>query len=305
MLASKKGLERYLIIYAMKTSKLLSKLLRRVNQKHETPLRLANWSKTIEWVIEGDSFFWKVRSGSLQKANRCQSHIILECSRATLHAVLDRNLPLFVAIWVTGDIQFQGSFADAYHLGYLFLDDARKRKVVFLSHCFLNINTRFPQGCAFAGANVPVIDTLLKHGLGIIQMPCPEFLCLGLEKELYGEMQEGELRECFRDIAAGVIDQIEAYLGLGYEITGIIGMDPSPSCGVNASKGKGTMLGQDRDTSEKEAPGVFIEELVKLSAQRGLGNLPLYGIRRVLPGEDGTESQVQHLDYYLSRKPKV
>jgi predicted secreted protein len=285
---------------AVKTSHLLSKMLTRVNRKPETHLRLANWSKSIKWVVDGETFYWKASAGLLQEANVSAAHIILNCSQATLSAVVDSQVPLFVAIWVTGDIQFQGSFADAYRLGYLFLDDARKRKVVFLSHCFLNINTRFPQGCAFAGANVPVINTLLKHDLGIVQMPCPEFLCMGLEKELYGEIPENQLRDCFQNIASGVVDQIEAYLKLGYEIAGIIGMDPSPSCGVSVSKGRGTMLGQDRDTSEKETPGVFIEELIELAAERGLNNLPLYGIRRVLPGENGIDSQIQSLDSYLS-----
>ena len=111
------------------------------------------------------------------------------------------------------------------------------------------------------------MNTLLKHDLGIIQMPCPEFLCLGLEKKKkYGEVPEAEPRDCFREIGAGVVDQIEAYLGLGYEIAGIIGMNPSPSCGVEygSRKEKGTMLGLDRDTSEKEESGVFIEEMMKL-----------------------------------------
>ena len=285
----------------MKTSRLLSKLLKRINQKTETPLRLADWSKSIEWVVDGESFFWEARAGLLHEAETREADIVLNCTQTTLFAVVDRRLPLFIAIWATGDIQFQGSFADAYHLGYLFLDDARKRKVVFLAHCFLNINTRFPQGCAFAGANVPVINTLLKHDLGVIQMPCPEFLCMGLEKELYGEIPESELRSCFRNIAVGVMDQIEAYLKLGYEIAGIIGMNPSPSCGVNVSKGKGTMLGLDRDTSEKEESGVFIEELMALATQRGIVNLPFFGIRRVLPGEDGTDGQVQILESYLSQ----
>ena len=287
---------------AIETHQLLSKLLERVNAQAETPLRLANWSKSIEWVVDGESFYWEVNEGLLQAVDTSKADIVLNCKQDVLLKIAERQLPLFIAIWVTGDIQFQGSFADAYRMGYLFLDDARKRKVVFLSHCFLNINTRFPQGCAFPGANVPLVNTLLKHDLGIIQMPCPEFLCMGLEKEQYGEIPEAELRECFRDIAAGVVDQIEAYLGLGYEIGGIIGMNPSPSCGVEVSKGKGTMLGLDNDTSEKEESGVFIEELMKLTTQRGIADLPFFGIRRVLPGEDGIEGQIQHLE---SRLPQA
>jgi len=284
----------------MGTYQLLSRLLERVNRRTETPLRLKDWSKSIEWVVDGESFYWEASGGTLHDVDAVEGDIVLSCTQDTLRTVADRRLPLFVALWVTGDIQFQGSFADAYRLGYLFLDDSRKRKVVFLAHCFLNINTRFPQGCAFAGANVPLVNTLLKHDLGIIQMPCPEFLCMGLEKERYGEIPDGELRDCFRNIAAGVVDQIEAYLELGYEIAGIIGMNPSPSCGVEASKGKGTMLGLDRDTAEKSESGVFIEEMMTLAAQRGIEGLPIFGIRRILPGEEGIEDRVQLLEQKMS-----
>lgn len=283
------------------THHLLTTLLERVNRQAETPLRLTDWSKAIQWVVDGEAFYWRVREGILNQVEIATPDVILNCSQYTLRKIADRRLPLFIAIWVTGDIQFQGSFADAYRLGYLFLDDARKRKVVFLTHCFLNINTRFPQGCAFAGASIPVIDTLLKHDLGIIQMPCPEFLCLGLEKELYGEIPASELRECFRNIATGVVDQVQAYLELGYEIAGIIGMNPSPSCGVEVSKGKGTMLGLDRDTSEVKEPGVFIEEMMSLAEQRGLQDLPFFGVRRILPGEDGIQDRIQLLEAWLSK----
>jgi predicted secreted protein len=285
----------------MQTSVALLKLLERVNRQAETPLRLKDWSKTIQWVVDDEVYFWQARSGALQPVEFTEADIVLKCQRETLLKVANRQLPLFIALWATGDIQFQGSFADAYRLGYLFLDDKRERKVVFLTHCFLNINTRFPQGCAFAGANLPLINTLLKHDLGIIQMPCPEFLCMGLEKERYGDIPESELRECFRNIAVGVVHQIEAYLDLGYEISGIIGMNPSPSCGVEVSKGKGTMLGIDRDTSEVEEAGVFIEALVELVEERGIQEVPFFGIRRILPGEGGIEDRIQLLERNLSK----
>lgn len=122
-----------------------------------------------------------------------------------------------------------------------------------------------------------------------------------MEKELYGEIPASELRDCFRDIAAGVVNQIQAYQGLGYDILGIIGMNPSPSCGVEVSKGKGTMLGLDRDTSEVEEPGVFIEEMMSLARQQGLQDLPFFGIRRILPGENGIQDRIQLLDKHLNR----
>ena len=285
----------------LNTSQLIYRLLEHVNKKKETPIRLKDWSKSIRWDVGAETFYWQADAGKLQPGQVQQADITLTCTHGTLRKVADQQLPLFIAIWVTGEVQFQGSFADAYRLGYLFLNDSRKRKVAFLTHCFLNINTRFPQGCAYAGANVPVINTLLKHDLGIIQMPCPEFLCMGLEKEQYGEIPEADLRQCFYDIAVGVVDQIEAYTKLGYEIVGVIGMNPSPSCGVESSKGKGTMLGLDRDTSEKEEPGVFIEEMQKLVEERDIQDLQFFGIRRILPGEEGIKNRIKSLESYLSQ----
>ena len=95
-------------------------------------------------------------------------------------------------------------------------------------------------------------------------MPCPEYECLGLEKEFYGEVVNEQLRSCFRKTAETVVKQIKDYLALGFEIAGVIGMNPSPSCGVGVAKGRGTMLGTDRDTTEKNESGIFIEELEKL-----------------------------------------
>ena len=83
-----------------------------------------------------------------------------------------------------------------------------------------------------------------------------------------------------------------AYVENGHEVTGIVGMNPSPSCGVEITKGKGTMLGKNRDTSEKEGPSVFIEELKVLTKERGLETLPFFGIRRMLPGEGGLQERL-------------
>jgi hypothetical protein len=77
-------------------------------------------------------------------------------------------------------------------------------------------------------------------------------------------LPESELRFCYRTQAASVVDQVEQYLDHGYEIAGIIGMNPSPSCGVEVAKGKGKFLGRDEDISEKEGPGIFIEELLNV-----------------------------------------
>lgn len=74
-----------------------------------------------------------------------------------------------------------------------------------------------------------------------------------------------------------------------------MGMNPSPSCGVETTKARGTMEGTDRDTSEKTGPGIFTEELQTLLHHAGLGHVPVFGIRRILAGESGPEQRVEEL----------
>jgi predicted secreted protein len=271
-------------------------LLAKTNAAKLTPTRIKDWHRVIKWEVEGEEFYWVSEAEQLETSQPAHPDFILKCSKDTLERVASNQLPFFIGLWGTGSIAFEGSFADAYKLGYIFLSDKRKRRVIFISHCWLNINTRFPEGCAFEGANVPLIKTLLDSGLGIIQMPCPEYECLGLEKQLYGEIIKDELRTCFRKSASIVAKQIKDYQDMGFEIVGVLGMNPSPSCGVGVAKGKCTMLGTGRDTSEQMESGIFIEELESLLTENRISNINIFGIRRVLVGETGgMEERIAYL----------
>jgi len=285
-----------MITEADSTLKLLEKMATAANLREDSRLRLRDWDRIIRWEIDGDPFFWRIAKSEVKISLPALPDICIKCSQETLERLAFEELPFFLALWTTGDMKFEGSFSDAHRLGYIFLNrknDKRERRVVFVVHCFLNINTRFPEGSAFAGADLPVIETLLQKGVGMIQMPCPEFHCLGLEKDRVGQLSESELRFCYQTQASSVVDQIEQYLDYGYEIAGIIGMNPSPSCGVEVAKGKGKFLGRDEDISEREGPGVFIEELLNLMKARGVKPLPLFGIRRILTGENGMEERLK------------
>ena len=273
----------------------LCTLMAVVNRDKAVRFRLKDTPRTIHWEIDAKSYFWKTDDRSVAWAEPGRADCTLRCSQEVLGRLARRELPFFLALWATGDVRFEGGFADAFWLGYLFLGDKRTRRIVFLAHCFLNMNTRFPEGADFAGAHIPLVELLLQSEVGIVQMPCPEFLCLGLEKTGWGVGSDAEIRGCFRRVAETVADQVKVYLGHGYEILGIIGMNPSPSCGVEVSKGKGTMLGLDRDTSEKAESGVFIEELISLLKERGLPLPPVFGVRRTLPGEGGLDRQLRQV----------
>jgi len=279
----------------------LNNLLDRVNSSDLTPLRLHDWNKLVEWDVDGTSVFWLSDGAGFQLVEGGEADFVLRLSMKTLVRVSEGKLPFFIGLWGTGDIQFEGSFSDAYRLGYVFLSDKRERRVIFISHCWLNINTRFPEGCAFAGANVPLIKTLLDAGLGIIQMPCPEYECLGLEKWLYGEVVLEDLRSCFRKQAEVVLKQIKDYRTLGFEIVGVLGMNPSPSCGVTVAKGKGTMLGTDRDTSEEPVPGIFIEELQDLLQKAQIDDIRFFAVRRTLIGESDLDEKIETLKSFIQQ----
>ena len=283
----------------MSLSNEIQTLMNKANSSGLISIRLNNWQKVIEWKIEDESFFWKSDGSKFLESEPVAADFVLKCSKDVFLRVSEGKLPFFIGLWGTGDITFEGSFSDAYRLGYVFLSDKRKRQVIFISHCWLNINARFPEGCAFEGADVPVVKTLLDSGLGIIQMPCAEYECLGLEKWKYGEVITDELRACFRKTAAVVVKQIKDYLTLGFEVVGILGMNPSPSCGVGVAKGKGTMLGTNRDISEKQESGIFIEEIQKLLDEEGITGINIFGIRRYMTGEKDVDARIEALKTYI------
>ena len=279
----------------MKTKKLLNELKKRANQQATNESRLDGWKRVIKWNIDSEDYFWSTEGKELNDSGEENFDIVLSCTKDTLRDLADEKLSLFVGLWATDRIEFQGSFSDAFRLGYVFLDDNREKKLVFLAHCFLNGNTRFPGGGGFSGGNLPLVNTIMEMGAGIVQLPCPEYECLGLEKYEYGEPTGKDLRKCFRETGRPVINQMKEYRKFGYDILGVIGMNPSPSCGVEVTKGKGTMLGVNKDTSEKKGSGVFIEELKKLAEKDGLTDVPFIGFRRTLPGEEGLEKKLDDL----------
>ena len=54
------------------------------------------------------------------------------------------------------------------------LKDARGNEVVFVSHCLLDENVRYLGGAFHSGA-VPEMLPVVQSGVGIYQMPCPEW----------------------------------------------------------------------------------------------------------------------------------
>jgi predicted secreted protein len=122
----------------------------------------------------------------------------------------------------------------------------RSKKILLVSHCILNQNTVIKEEARALGAIPSATDWIKKEGFGIVQLPCPEFTFLGLDRPpmTYEEYDHEEYRSHCRKILTPIMEQLEEYRRGGYEITGVLGIQSSPSC--------------------DQTRGVFMEELQKL-----------------------------------------
>jgi len=116
------------------------------------------------------------------------------------------------------------------------VSDARGRRIVLVSHCLLNANSQV-EGLATWPAIHPVVLALGASGVGIMQLPCPELLGCGMRR--WGQTREqldfpGFRALCDR-LADDALASVVEFQRCGYEVLACVGIDGSPSCGVNHS----------------------------------------------------------------------
>ena len=134
------------------------------------------------------------------------------------------------------------------------LRDERGRRVMLVSHCLLNENTRYAGGATRPGAVAEVVDELIGGGYGIHQLPCPERVAWGgvLKRHslrLY-HSKGGPLyavrvpllhvfvwwtKLVYRRLARQVARDVADYQRSGIAVAGIVGIGASPSCGVTTT----------------------------------------------------------------------
>jgi predicted secreted protein len=128
----------------------------------------------------------------------------------------------------------------------------RKKRILIVSHCILNQNTVIENEARAEGAVLSAVEWALKEGFGFLQLPCPEFTFLGLNRPSmnYDEYNTPEYRKHCREILQTVLFQAVEYLKNGYELTGLLGIQNSPSC--------------------DPIRGIFMEELTEMFAEKGI-----------------------------------
>ena len=134
------------------------------------------------------------------------------------------------------------------------LRDERGRRVMLVSHCLLNQNTRYAGGATRPGAVAEAVDELVAAGYGIHQLPCPERLAWGgvlkplslrLHHSKGGALYplRGALlrvfvwwtRLAYWRLAREVVRDVADYSRSGITVAGIVGIGASPSCGVTTT----------------------------------------------------------------------
>jgi predicted secreted protein len=114
----------------------------------------------------------------------------------------------------------------------------RSKKVLLVSHCILNQNS-VVEPLARAKGAFSFAKELIESGIGIIQLPCPEFRYLGITRNPMGkaEYDTPEYRELCRKLFAPIAEDLLIYLNNGYEFCGIIGINQSPTCSITGRRG--------------------------------------------------------------------
>ncbi len=111
----------------------------------------------------------------------------------------------------------------------------RSKKIVIVCHCLLNANAKVYPLAQCGGVYHNVINDHITEDTGIIQLPCPETIYLGMKR--WGMTREQydtpHFRKTCQEMLGPSVTQLKAFADAGYTIEKIIGMDGSPNCGVN------------------------------------------------------------------------
>lgn len=128
--------------------------------------------------------------------------------------------------------------------------DRRGKKLLLVAHCILNQNSKIDACAYYPGAIREAAQAILDAEVGIIQLPCPELLCLGLDRQadkaavrsiesedtrVAERMKEAKALQLCREIAGNVVYQIEEYQKHGFQVLGLLGVNGSPTCGVDTT----------------------------------------------------------------------
>lgn len=179
--------------------------------------------------------------------------------------------------------------------------DARARRVVFLSHCLLNENTRYLGGAARPGCVQEIVNACTDSDLGMVQLPCPEEHAWGGVRKrwllrLYGSSRwlPGPLRRAllpallaytrwvYARLARDAARRVADYRRTGHQVVAVVGVDGSPSCGIDTTLDIPTAIDRLAETDRHTLTSGVVNTIVRDTAIPGPG-MYTQQLRRRLP----------------------
>jgi predicted secreted protein len=166
--------------------------------------------------------------------------------------------------------------------------DARSKSVLFVAHCILNQNSISDGTATYPASVKEIVELAGASRVGLVQMPCPELMCLGLDRgnadgSAYPVVEENtRIRKAMRrrpaiaklrPLVRQIVFQIGEYRKYGFDVRGIVGINRSPSCGVDTTSD---------NNQEVEGEGVFVEALRRELEKNGL-TVAMVGIKAFEP----------------------
>ena len=156
--------------------------------------------------------------------------------------------------------------------------DARGRRLVAVIECMLNQNCRDAGAALFPAMNRELLRLCGDHGVGIVQMPCPEADVLGLPRKrppgvsirVALDSEAGRTR-C-REISVVIVERLQEYIRCGCRVLAVLGgNEQSPGCAIR--DGRGALA---------ETSGVLMRELQRELRERSI-EIPFKAIRDADP----------------------
>lgn len=164
--------------------------------------------------------------------------------------------------------------------------DARGRRLVATIECLLNQNCRDAGAASFPAVNRELLQLCADHGVGIVQMPCPEIRALGLSRtrasgiSIRSALDTETGRARCREISAVIADQLQEYIRHGCEVLAVLGgNDQSPGCAIHDGQG-----------ALSDASGVLMRALQSELRERSI-EVPFKAIRDADPAAMAADLQ--------------
>lgn len=122
------------------------------------------------------------------------------------------------------------------------MSNSIKQKILVVSHCFFNdaAKVKGQNEHEFAEERIAkraFLKKMLSDEVELIQLPCPEMILYGANRWAHASSQfdTPHYRSECRRMLEPIAEQLEEYAKHSnrYELLGVVGVDGSPSCGIN------------------------------------------------------------------------